>query len=124
MANSVGNILGDNHVRKSFHALLVDALPDADLGGLGLGVHTGKRSLNHGHSNGQSYKNKHKLSTWNNVGTISNAWESVSFCSVDPFKFKNVPRGPLKCVKAVVLNLGSLIIGIFGPFYLQINIFN
>ncbi len=56
MANSIGNVLGDNDVRKSFDPLLVDALPDADLGGLGLGVHSGERSLNHGHSKGQSYK--------------------------------------------------------------------
>ena len=56
MANSVRNVLRDDHIRKSFDTLLVDALPDADLGGLGLGVHPGKRSLDHGHSKGQSYK--------------------------------------------------------------------
>ncbi len=56
MANSVGNVLGDNDVRKSFDALLVDALPDADLGSLGFGVHSGERSFNYSHSKGQSYK--------------------------------------------------------------------
>ena len=54
MANRVGDIFWDDDVRKALDPFLVDALPDADPGGLGLGVHLGERSFDDGHAKGQA----------------------------------------------------------------------
>ncbi len=54
MADPVGDVLRDDDVRESFDSFLIDAVPDAHLGGLGLGVHLGIRALNDGHAQSQS----------------------------------------------------------------------
>ena len=54
MANSIRDVVRHDHIWKSFDSFLIDALPDANLGSLGLGIHLGKVAFHNSHSKGQS----------------------------------------------------------------------